>query len=124
MLDAKDITRKVEAVKALLHAKFGIKQRPLSRMILKAGRRLPRRVQKQAQVLVEAERFGAHPKLARQMDGARVSQAYNVCVTYLDGIDVADRRKGRILGIAGAIVFNLLVVVAVFVLWLWWHDYV
>ncbi len=124
MMDTKDITHKVETVQDLLTAKFGIKRRPLAQMMMKAGRRLPGRLHKRARVLSDAQALGGHPKLARQMDMAAVDQAYEDCVAHLTAIDVADRRKGRVLGIAGAIVFNLLIVLVGFVLWLWWRGYV
>lgn len=124
MLDAKDITRKVETVQDLLTAKFGLKRRPLAQMMKKAGRRVPGKLHRRAQVLIDAQALGGHPKLARQMDVAAIEQAYAECVAHLEAIDVADRRKGRVLGIAGAVVFNLLFVLVGFIAWMWWRGFV
>jgi hypothetical protein len=124
MMDAKDIARKVEAVQELLTLKFGIKRAPLEKMLARAGRRIPKRMQAKIKVLIEAQRLAGHPKLARQMDGEVVVRAYDDVTAHLKSIDVADRRKGRILGLAGIVVFNLLFVIVAFVVWMWWRGYV
>ncbi len=124
MMDAKDIASKVEAIQELLTLKFGVKRQGLEVMLAKAGRRLPRRVQIKARVLVEAQALAGHPKLARQMDKTAVSRAFEDVKAHLKAIDVADRKKGRVLSLAGAIAFNLLVVLVAFVVWLWWRGYV
>ncbi|KIN70817.1 hypothetical protein Z945_3281 [Sulfitobacter noctilucae] len=123
MNEAKDIARKVAQVQDLLTEKFRVKQLPLPKMVARVGRRLPRGMQARAAVLSDAERLAGHPKLARQLDQRSVGQAHTELVAYLQGIDVADRRKGQILGVAGVIVFNLLIIVVAFVAWLWWRGY-
>ena len=122
MTHAKDIDRKVGQVQDLLTEKFGVKRLPLAKMVRRVGRGLPRRMQARAGVLSDAERLAGHPKLARQIDQQRLSQAHAELVAHLREIDVADRRKGHLLGIAGVIVFNLLVIAVVFVTWLWWRG--
>ena len=120
MLDHKDISAKSLAIRQQLEAKLGVKSRDLSQALRRAGRRLPRRVRAQAAVLVAAEKRVGHPKLARQMDGGAVREAY----AHVRAIDGADARKGRILGLAGVIAFNLLLIIVAFVIWLWWRGYV
>ena len=44
-------------------------------------------------------------------------------LAFLDGIDRADRRKGLWLGIAAAIAFNILLVLAGVVVWMWWAGH-
>ena len=124
MLDHKDISAKSLAIRQQLEAKLGVKSRDLSQALRRAGRRLPRRVRAQAAVLVEAEKRAGHPKLARQMDGGAVREAYAHVTAHLRAIDGADARKGRILGLAGVIAFNLLLIIVAFVIWLWWRGYV
>jgi hypothetical protein len=124
MIDAKDIARKVEAVQELLTLKFGIKRQPLAKMLSRAERRLSKRMQGKIKTLIDAQQLAGHPKLARQLDSAAVSTAYADVTTHLKKIDVADRRRGKILGLAGVVVFNLLLVVAGFVMWMWWRGYV
>ncbi len=124
MLDHKDIAAKSLAIRQQLEAKLGVKSRDLSQALRRAGRRLPRRVRAYGTVLADAEKLAGNPKLARQIDGGAVGDAYVHLTTHLRTIDVADARKGRILGIIGLIAFNLLLVIVAFIIWLWWRGYV
>lgn len=124
MTQAKDIDRQVTQVQDLLTQTFGVKRMPLAKMIGRVGRRLPKRMRARAMLLSDAERLAGHPKLARQIDHRHLAQAHADLVAHLKEIDVADQRKGRLLGIAGVIVFNLLLIAAAFVYWLWWRGYV
>lgn len=123
MQETQDIITKVEAVQALLNEKFGVRKRALGKMLRSTGRRLPRRLRARAQVLVQAQEWTAHPKLARRVDRDAVKQAHDEIAAHLRGIDVADRRKGAALSVAGSVAFNLLAVVVVFVGWMWWRGY-
>ena len=124
MGEAHDIAMKSEALRRLLGEKFGVRGSTLTRALARAGRRLPRRLHVKAALLIEAERLAAHPKLARQVDMATVERGYEEVVAHLKAIDVSDRRKGMVLGIAGAVAFNMLLLVGAFVLWLGWRGYV
>lgn len=124
MKETGDIARRVETVQDLLTLKLGIKRQPFDRMLARAGRHLPRRIAGQAQVLAQAAQRAGHPKLARQLDSAAVERASTEVIAHLQAIDVADRRKGKLLGMAGVVAFNLLVVIVVFIVWLWWRGYV
>ena len=123
MTQTYDIARQVEQVQALLSAKFGIRPAALPVMVRRAGRRLPRLIRARAQELCDAQAQAANPKLARQLDQTQTMRAFNEVTTFLGGIDVADRRRGVILGLAGAVASNLLLVFAGFVLWMWWRGY-
>ena len=124
MLEHKDITAKSRAIRQELEAKLGVKSRDLQHALRRAGRRLPRKVRAQGAILANAEKYSGHPKLALQLDSAIVSEAYAQLTAHLRAIDVADARKGRILGIVGLIAFNMLVVLVAFVTWMWWRGYV
>lgn len=71
-----------------------------------------------------AEALAHNPRLARQIDAAEVERDYRGVVAYLRGIDVADRRRARILSLAAALAANLIAVAVMFLLWLWWRGYV
>ncbi|MGJ8627705.1 MAG: hypothetical protein ACSHXB_12165 [Sulfitobacter sp.] len=124
MLEHKDIAAKSLVIRQQLEAKLAVKSRDLPQALRRAGRRLPRQVRAQAAILAAAEKQAGHPKLARQLDGGVVQEAYAKVTAHLRAIDVADARKGRILGLAGVIAFNLLLVMVAFFLWLWWRGYV
>ena len=90
----------------------------------RAGRRLPVKVRKKGATLKKAAFFARNPKMARRLDGVEVQRAYDQVLTHLQGIDPDEDRKDRLLGIAGTIAFNLLIVAAAFVVFLWWRGYV
>jgi predicted nucleic acid-binding Zn ribbon protein len=102
-----DITAKISVILALLAAKFGIKTR-----------------RAQAGILLRAQAAAGNPRLERQMDSAQINHAYVAVSAHLRGIDVRERRRSRLLRMAGTIVFYLLVVITAFVVWLWWRGYV
>lgn len=120
----KDIARQADALRGLIAAKHGVKARDLEQAVRRAGRRLPRRVRAQAQVMIEAQKRAGHPKLMRTLDAVAVRGAYDAVRDHLGAIDVADQRWGRFLGLAGLVAFQVIVVAAAFVTWLWWAGHV
>ena len=83
---------------------------------------MPRRLHNQARRIVDAQAYGGQPKLMRQLDGAALDAAEARVLEYLGKIDRADRRKDRLLGIAAAAAFNILIVLIGCVFWLWWSG--
>ena len=124
MKESAVLQQKIGEVQDLLHAKFGVRKRALPKMLKRTGRRLPRRLHTRAQVLLKAEPFLAHPKLARQVDWSAVEAAHGALVGHLEKIDVAERRKDRLLKLAALVAFYVIVIVTAFVWWLWWAGYV
>ncbi|WP_420012920.1 hypothetical protein [Tateyamaria sp.] len=105
-----------------LETAFGVRATTLAKALRKTGRRLPKRLQNEAERIVKAQGLGGHPKLMQQVDGAALDTAEAKVVAHLKTIDRADQRKGRMMAVAGAIVFNLLLVGAGFVAWMVWAD--
>ena len=124
MMTEKEITAKTKALQRQIQVKLGVRARDLEHALRRAGRRLPRRVRGQGARLVAAQKMAGNPKLTRQMDAQALAQAYDEVSGHLMAIDVADRRKGRLLGLAAAVALNLLIVIAGFLVWLWWRGYV
>ncbi len=124
MIDAADISGKTLALRKQLEAKLGVRSKSWRQALKRTGRRLPRGVRRQGEVLLRAEQLAANPKLARQLRPAEVDQAYKVFNTHLKAIDVADRRKGWWLSLAGSLAANILLVIALVLLVLRWRGYV
>ncbi|WP_028958523.1 hypothetical protein [Sulfitobacter sp. 20_GPM-1509m] len=114
---------RTERLRDALDKALGVKGRTLAAALRKAGRRLPKQVRKQADVVLRAQAIDGHPKLRRTIDMAAVARAETDILAHLKTIDRADLRRGRLLGLAGVIVFNLIVVVALFVVWLVWSGH-
>lgn len=88
----------------------------------RAGRRLPRRLRREGRYLVRAETLVSHPKLAMQIDPARVDAAYRDFDTHLDPIDPNDLWWGWTLGVLAGLVFNLLLFAALLIGLLAWRG--
>lgn len=122
MMDPADIEAKATRLETLLAEKFGARRGSLERRLSKAGRRLPRSTRHDVGEVAEARRLSSHPKLMRQIDEKRVERAYSLAEEALRDVDVTDRRKGAVLGMLGALAFNLLLVGAIFVVVLLWRG--
>ena len=118
------IQARADRVQSALGAAFGVRAKTLDAALRRTGRRMPKRLHADARKIVAAQSFGGHPKLMRQVDGAALTLAETRIVAFLNGIDRADRRKGLWLGIAAAIAFNILLVLAAVVFWMWWTGQV
>ncbi len=106
-----------------MEERLGVRGRTLEAKLRRAGRMVPRWVQRNAFQLVEAERLTAHPKLMRQVDPAGLDVAYSKVETWLKTVDPAERRKDKILGLLAVNAFNLIVVATGFVAWLAWSGH-
>lgn len=124
MTDQHQIARHAERLEALLAEKFGARRGPLELRVQSAGRRLPRRVRRDLGEVARAQQFAGHPKLGRQIDGARVRAAARRAEDWLVAVDVADRRKGFVLSLLGSLSFNLILLFAILVAVLRWRGYV
>lgn len=81
----------------------------------RAGRKLPRRLRQDAQVMIEAEALSAHPKLVRRIDPKRVKRAERRLKAFLDRQNPGAERRGEILDVVARIAFVLVtIVLAVF----------
>ncbi len=114
------INARAERVERGLNDAFGVKAKSLDKALRKTGRRLPKRLRDEAGLIVEAQGMGGNPKLMKRVDGVALDVAEAKLSAYLKSIDRAEARKTRLLSIAAAIAFNILLVVAAFIVWMVW----
>lgn len=124
MINPHDLDTRTRELRRLFELKHGVKSQSLAQALKRVGRRLPRRLRRDGQMLLRLEKMIQNPKLARQADAQEMNRALTAMTTHLESIDVADRRRGRMLGIAGIVAANVLIVAALFVWWLWAEGYV
>lgn len=115
---------KSRKLRGLMQQKLDVRGRDLRQSLRRAGRRLPKSVRKRVAALMRAEMLAHNPKTARQVDAEAVERDYEYVRAHLVAIDVDELRKSRILSVTGAVVANLIVVVVLFIVWLWWRGYV
>lgn len=114
------IDARAERVEQGLNKAFGVKAKSLDKALRKTGRRLPKRLRNEAGLIVAAQDLGGHPKLIKRVDGVALDVAEAKLSAYLKSIDRAEARKTRLLSIAAAIAFNILLVIGAFVVWMVW----
>lgn len=124
MITDKDMAVKSRKLRGLMQQKLDVRGRDLRQSLRRAGRRLPKSVRKRGAALMRAEMLAHNPKTARQVDPEAVERDYEYVCAHLVAIDVDELRKSRILSVTGAVVANLIVVVVLFIVWLWWRGYV
>lgn len=112
---AETLKNQVDEMQKLLASQLRARGASLSVQVRKAGRRLPRKIRKDAQTVVDASVMAENPKLARMIDEDAMTQAAQNVIDHLKAIDPFDRLKGRVLGILGAIAAVLLITFAIFV---------
>ncbi|WP_372612302.1 hypothetical protein [Aquicoccus sp.] len=117
-----DIGARARELEALLEEKLGLRKGAFPARVKRAGRQIPKWVHREAAVINEALTLNSHPKLRHRIDPARVQSAHDRIRQYLNGIDPADRRLGLILGMLGALAFNLLLFAVLVLGFLRWQG--
>jgi hypothetical protein len=98
-----------ERVSQLLLQRLGARGHTLQARLQSRSRALPRRVRRAAEVLIRAEAMAASPKMIRQVDMEEISNAYDLCLHYLQPLGAGARLRGMMLSITASALFALLV---------------
>ncbi len=106
----------------LIEERLGVRGQNLERKLHKAGRNLPRFVQREAAKIVHSTKVQGQPKLARTIDGKSVLRAYKTCEKHLCEIDPRDRKVGGAISFLATNAFNLLVIVGLTIAVMVWRD--
>lgn len=96
----------------LMEDRLDIHGEGLAAKTRRAGRRVPRWVQRELEGLVEAMERAGHPKLAAQIDYARLESGLKRAEAWLAQVDPWNRRRGAVLDWLAGNAFNLLIVLA------------
>lgn len=120
MTDVDELRARIEALREQLREVHGIRGQDLGHALRRSKRFLPRRIRRAGFRLAEAERMLGHPKLERLVEFDAMRAAHETVSEHLNAVDVADLRRGRILGIAAAMAVNVILVVVLFAVWANW----
>ena len=115
--------RLAEAEEALRKA-FGGKPADFETALKRAGRNLPRRGRTAGQEVLAAQQLAGHPQLRAQVDWVRVNRALDRVIAAAESVDMKDRRRGRVIGAAASLAFNLLLFFTLVVLFARWQGWV
>lgn len=114
------IDARAKRVQSALDGAFGVRAKTLKAALRKTGRRMPKRLHKDAGQIVAAQDLHGNPKLMRQLDTSALAAAEERVVLWLDTVDRGDVRKGYWIWVGAMIGFNLLLVIGAVVVWMWW----
>jgi len=121
-MNAERFDDEVEALNAKLQAKLGVRGKTLARRLSRAGRRLPKPVQAAGRVITTSQTLMHDPRLQRMVQDGEVDAAFATVNGHLKGIDRSEDRKDAALGLAGSVVFNLILVVTLVVVVMRWRG--
>lgn len=106
----------------LIRERLGFAGDSLSAQVHKAGRTIPKHIRRDLMQVADAVDISGHPKLSRQVDDKKLARAAERASTWLLTYDRAGKRRGAALDLLAVIVFNLVLVAAVFVGILLWRN--
>ncbi|MFW8593407.1 hypothetical protein [Cribrihabitans neustonicus] len=96
----------------------------LAAALIRARRRLPRRIYRQGMKLARALPLLEHPRLRLTVEEKPLRAAAEEVKAHLQKIDLYGRRKTLVLSILGSMAFSLLTVFALLVIVLRWRGFV
>lgn len=96
MLTKEDITERTGRMQAGLSKAYGLRGDSLGAVVERAGRRLPRRVQKRIAPLVEAEAMDGNPRLLRQVDRRKLKAGETALIRHLKTVDRSAARRAAV----------------------------
>lgn len=105
-----DLETRADKLAELLEARLDAGGTGLEAKLNRAGRRLPGHLRRELGYVVEAMRMAENPRLARQIDWARIDKACAAAKHHLRHVDPWERRKGIAINWLAGNAFNLLIV--------------
>ena len=100
-----DVRKTSDDLAARISEQLRVRGGGLDDVAAKAGRKLPRHLQAEVAVIVEAVEMADNPKLARLVDARRITKADRKVRKFLNKQDPARERRGEILDRLAAIAF-------------------
>lgn len=124
MIEPEAFQHDMDALRGKLRSRLGVRGATLAIALRRAGRSLPRPARASGARLVATASMIANPRLRRLVDPAALDADLAELNAQLDAIDAGERRKDRLLGIAGSVVFNLMLLAALVIAFMRWRGLV
>ena len=117
-----DFPGRLTELRRLLRRQLGLRCKTLAGVTARSRRVLPGHVQAALVRLADDESLMQHPVLQVVISSDPHDADVKLVQKHLLGVDVADRRKGWWLGMAGAMAFNILLLATLIGLAIWWFE--
>lgn len=121
--DPNDMSRMADRLTKLMRDKLAVKAESFPAALRRAGRRLPRRVRRDGQVIVTALEQAQNPRLARIADGAGAAKAARRIEGYLARIDAAKTKARDRAFLWADVALRLAAAIALVLVLLVWRGY-
>lgn len=108
MIDTEAFQTRITGLRLALSSRMNLRGKTLEAQIRRAGRRLPRRQRRAAAIVLGAQDWMKHPKLARVLNRTAVNTAFADLHTHLDRLDPKEARRTALLRLLGGMVLNLM----------------
>lgn len=121
-MNSQDFAKTEEELSKLMTRHLGVRQNGFAAQISKARRHMPRWAHGAATRINTAITLATHPNLSKHIQPEQLDKDIKSFKAWLQTKDHAEARKTKLINLAGVIVFNLLVIFAVFVAILRWRG--
>jgi len=108
-----DVNATIQSVTERMARQLRVRGEGLADVSARAGRKLPRHLRREIDVLIQAEAMSQNPKLARLINTGQVRKSGRKVLKYLDKLDPKAERLGETLDVIAKIAFVIFVVVLI-----------
>lgn len=122
-MGAASVQQMADRVAVLMEQRLRVHGKGLRAKLRRGGRRLPRRIRREAEVLAEAAEKAQVPKLLLHLDHARVAEAYDACIGHLNAVGRSARLRAYFLDLLTAVALIAVVVAALLIAVLVWRGF-
>lgn len=121
-MDDPDFQLRIARLQGLLKDKLRLRGRTLEIQLGRAGRALPSRQRQAGAIILGAQDWMAHPKLARLLDERQVKSAMDDLMKHLEGLDRKEISRTKMRRLLGEIVLRLILLVLAILAVLHWQG--
>ncbi|MEP3680554.1 MAG: hypothetical protein ABJN21_16830 [Paracoccaceae bacterium] len=115
-----DVNERSQALAEKMAQQLRLRSGDLKDVATRAGRKLPKHLRTDVDIMLEAQQMNEHPKLMHHVDAAKVIKSEKKLNRFLDKQDPRAERRTEILDTIAKIAFVIFsVVLAVFLTLLW-----
>ena len=122
-MSAVTIRQMAQRIADLMEKRLGVRGADLAAKLRRGARQLPRKLRAEAALLAEAAELSSNPKIALQLDEARLAQAYDALSRHLSPMGRGARRREMLRDMITSAVLSLFLAAGLFLAILIWRGF-